>query len=125
MKGDLGMLTDTLNEVLERCEKAFRAHRWGVVASVDLEDGWILSFRKAPSTRDQNTMWQLCTSSPDHPLPWELLFTAPRHVRVNAARSMPALYTALQEEVRCQEEGIRTVIEELEAFVETVEAGTR
>ena len=112
MSDDLSMVTEILNEVMTRAEKALKNFRWGVEASVPLDDEHRLGFRR------HKGQWKFCllTVEPGATYPWELLSTQPRRYRVLAARKIPELHEALKLAAADEESDIRQVIEDLEAY---------
>jgi len=117
MTDDLDMLADTLNELFERAEGVFAKLR--VRATVPVRNGCELGFRKwttSKTTREWRLVWLVPGKEP------ALLLSTSRETRVAAVQEIPNLHRALlgQQSVRVDE--IRKAIEELETYLDGLEA---
>ena len=115
LKEELGMLTDTLNEVLKRAEEALAALRYGVSATVPIGDRELV-YKKSGKN------WGLYV--PDelgHGGKPVSVFSVSRKYRLLAAKAIPDLHQALQDALKEQIKDVRDAIEDLEPFVEELE----
>jgi hypothetical protein len=117
MVDDLDMLADTLNELYERAEGIFRQYR--VAAMVPGEGGY-LAF-KIWTTSKTTREWRLVWVGDGGGQP-SLLRATSRQIRIKAVEVIPALHRALLEQRAFVTKTARDAIEELEAYLDKLEA---
>lgn len=104
---DLGMLADTLNELIERAEAMLDSYRTSATISVSGLGGRPLSFCKV------NQGWRLVLDE-DHKLVAELSIG----VRLAVANAIPLMFDAMRES-QCETiDRLRTAIHELESYLD-------
>jgi len=109
---ELDILTDTLNEVLERAEVALS--RYKVAAQVEVDDfNQQLGFKKVGTKS-----WCLVWFTNDG---YVKVLDSSRKSRITAAENVPKLYEAILAQRSEVIEQTRKAVETLEAFVETLE----
>ena len=114
----LHQATDLLNRALMDAEDALSELGLGVTASVALDEGQTLYFRKKGSE------WALVVTRPDDPNGTALL-QASRKTRLDAAGKLPALRDALVDSYGIELHRVQDAIKAVEAFTASLQSQRR